>query len=594
VIVLDCETEEIIGNPLVNPPAVHGIAYLMPGHEPGYLHFRGEKANCKWSTVHDFLRDIWASSEPLLFHNAPFDLACIRAEFMGLKPPHWSRIHDTMFLCYLADPYALSLSLKPSAERYLGMAPEEQDTLTEWILAHVPEATRKTAGAYTVRAPLELISPYAIGDVVRTKALYDHLIDKVPEQAYNRERQIMPILMEASVRGLRVARPALEAALGRAQTALEAAGVRAGALLGVPNAALLTPSELADALQTAGKMSKIVLTPTGRVSTKKKVLTECVNDPDLLDLLRYCGSLDTCINTFMMPWLEHSAADGRLHPEWNQVRTTEKGRYGTRTGRLSCSNPNLQNVPTEFKFEIPAGLDPLPFLRQFLLPEEGHFWLKRDFASQEIRIAAHFEDGILLEAYRRNPSLDPHQMAKDLILKLTGQDFERKHVKITGFQIIYGGGPNAISENVGCSYGEAYNLKVAYFAAMPGIEQLSKEISAVGRSGEAITTWGGRKYYREISAKFPGKDFSYKLLNYLIQGSAADQTKQAIIEWYNPDAGDLLLATVHDEINISAPMDEWELYMERLKEIMNRDRLDCPMLSDGFVGANWHDLEACS
>jgi DNA polymerase I-like protein with 3'-5' exonuclease and polymerase domains len=190
--------------------------------------------------------------------------------------------------------------------------------------------------------------------------------------------------------------------------------------------------------------------------------------------------------------------------------------------------------------------------------------------------------------------MDPHQLTKDRIHDMLGLNFERKHVKITGFQIIYGGGVPAISSQVGCSQQEAAEFKAAYFAAMPGIKELSQDTSKRGRSGLSIKTWGGREYYREISAKFPTRDFSYKLLNYLIQGSAADQTKQAIIDWSKTRfLESRFLAAVHDEINISVPIDEWQVHMEHLKEVMNAPRGDCPFLSEGFVGANWHEIEAC-
>jgi DNA polymerase I-like protein with 3'-5' exonuclease and polymerase domains len=559
MIVLDTETEAIVGNPVVNPPVAHGLAYIVPGHEPGYLHWRTERANTKWSIVGDFLDQILNSDEPILFHNAPFDIAVLKAAF-PIAP--WDRltkerVHDTMFQLFLADPYAATLSLKPSADRYLGVAPEEQDRLTEWIVSHVPEATRKTAGAYIVRAPVELISPYAIGDVRRTLGIYEHLKDKVPQEAYDRERFLMPVLMKGSQRGIRVARGALEQALGRAQTALAAADNMVRATLQAPGLDVASGVCLVDACERIGlvKPDDWIRTPTGEKSTAKDNLEKVIPDQSLVDLLKYRASLSTCISTFMYNWLEMSAADGRLHPEWNQVRTHEEGkRYGTRTGRLSCSNPNLQNVPTEFDQAIPEGLPPLPFMREFLLPEEGHFWLKRDFSSQEIRIAAHFEDGPLLAAYQANPDLDPHQMAKEMILNMLGKDFDRKHVKITGFQIIYGGGANAISTNIGCSYSEAQGFKDAYLTAMPGIRELSKDTSRRGRAGLPITTWGGREYYREISTKYPNKDFSYKLLNYLIQGSAADQTKQCLVDWEaSRYPGSAFLATVHDEINISAP-----------------------------------------
>ena len=597
MITLDTETDPIEGNPVATPPAGHGLAYIVPGHAPGYLHWRTDRANTKWSAVCDFLHNILTSKEPLLFHNAAFDISVLKQEFPILP---WNlltpdRVHDTMFQLFLADPYAKSLSLKPSAQRYLGMAPDEKDVLTEWIVAHVPEATRKTAGAHVCKAPLELIAPYAIGDVERTLGIYNHLKDKTPQGPYDRERFLLPILMEGSKRGIRVNRPALEHALGVAQAALLAADDRVRTLLAAPALDVSSGSELAAACDAAGLVSEWILTPTGKQSTSKENLAKCIKDPNLISLLAYRSSISTCIGTFMLNWLEMSKRDGRLHPSWNQVRNYDDSNHksGTRTGRLSCSNPNLQNVPTEFEQAIPEGLPPLPFMRQFLLPEEGHIWLKRDFSSQEIRIAAHFEDGQLLEAYRSNPELDPHEMARVMIHDHTGKDFKRKHVKITGFQIIYGGGANAISLKIGCTYSQGQEFKDAYFTAMPGIKDLSKDTSLRGRNGEGIVTWGGRQYYREIDFKYPNRDFSYKLLNYLIQGSAADQTKQCIVDWDGSrPTGGAFLATVHDEVNISAPVDNWREHMAHLKEVMNADRLDCPMRSEGFTGGNWHEIEA--
>jgi DNA polymerase I-like protein with 3'-5' exonuclease and polymerase domains len=234
-------------------------------------------------------------------------------------------------------------------------------------------------------------------------------------------------------------------------------------------------------------------------------------------------------------------------------------------------------------------------MRQFLLPEEGQVWCKRDYNGQELRIAAHFEEGPLLAAYQADPNLDPHQMAKDMILQMLGKDFSRKHTKIAGFQIIYGGGANAISKGVGCSYEQGVEFKEAYFVAMPGIKELSRDTNSRGKSGLPITTWGGRTYFKEPSKLIKGRmaDFSYKLLNYLIQGSAADQTKDAIIRWHREDPNATFLVQVYDEICIGADAENWQPEMARLKRIMEEPLTDCPMLTEGFVGANWHDLSKC-
>lgn len=581
-IAVDFETEEIKGNPVWHPPKPCGVAIYEKGHEAVY--------------TNDFsvLERFWGR-RPMVFHNAPFDLRVAEA-WLGLPLPSWDLVHDTQYLLFLDDPYSRSMGLKPAAERYLGMPNDEQNDLVDWIVANVPGSTRKTAGAYISLAPEHLVAPYAKGDVIRTLGLYEKLHPNTVAGPYDRERQLSPILVRASQRGIRVSRAALEEDTEKCLAAIEEADARICAKLG-RDINVGSDAELAAALDMAGMVTEWVLTPTGRRSVSKKNIMGRIKDKELEDLIAYRNTMVTCTSTFMQGWLGFSEEDGRLHPEWNQVRDADgKNSSGTRTGRLSCSNPNMQNIPNTLDLPVPEGLPPLPNLRTYLLPEEGHLWLKRDFSSQEVRIAAHFEDGELLQAYRANPRLDPHEMARQMILDITGMDFPRKHVKITGFQILYGGGPNAISGQVGCTYNEAAVLQQAYFGAMPGLRELSEGTKRRGRNGMPIRTWGGRMYYVEPPKLIKGRmrSFEYKLLNYLIQGSAADQTKQCIIDWdhmYNQDA--VFLATVHDEINISAPVDVWEREMRGLRRAMDQDYFDCPMMSEGFVGFNWAEMRAC-
>ena len=415
---------------------------------------------------------------------------------------------------------------------------------------------------------------------------------------YDRERRLMPILVDATIRGVRVDREALAGMISLYEEAVEAAGARVRAALAAPTLNIGSGKELAQALDRAGAVTHPVFTSKGNRSVKREVLEETINDPELKACIIYHNAIQKCLSDFIRKWYEFSADDSRVHPNWNQVRSRDDfgGGKGARTGRLSCDHPNLQNPPNEYTIEVPEGLPEPPVLRTVFLPEEGHVWLKRDFSGQEVRIAAHFEDGVLLTAYVQNPSLDPHGMAQEMIKTLTGLQFERKHVKITAFQIIYGGGPNAVSGQVGCTYEEARQLIDAYLKAFPGIAQLQRDTKRRGYSGLYIRTWGGRKYYTEPS-KFVEKfgremSFEYKLLNYLIQGSAADQTKQCIIDWYDRKRpADLFLATVHDEINISVPEQDWEEGMTILREAMDQNLFDVPMRSEGFMGYNWADIK---
>lgn len=622
-ITIDFETEAIVGNPIINPPKPVGVAVWVPGHEPTYLawgHPTGN--NCEKSAAAEYLEKIIKlSTAPLLFHNAGFDLSVLDRHFpnqaytFAQLPEYpqwgWQRIHDTVYLLFLADPYAATLSLKPSAVRYLGMEATEQESVYDWILSHVSGATRKNAGAYISQAPGDLVGKYAVGDVVRTRRLFDLLHAKIVtegmENAYDRERRLFPTTLYGTRRGIRIDRTTLEHHTTVYGKCLDICEQRLSDRLGISRDGLDSDQSLADSLERAGAVTEWVLTKTGKRSMSKDNMKIVLSDVKIM--MDYRSGLLTCINTFMKPWLEFSKHDGRLHPNWNQVKQYREGgnwadKKGTQTGRLSSDSPNFQNVPTEFTdsagnpLPVPEGLHSLPQLRQYCLPEEGHVWIKRDFSSQEIRILAHFEDGSLCEAYKGNPELDPHQMARELAQTLTGILYARKDIKITSFSIIYGSGVNGLSVQLKRPYEEAYAIKEAYLIAMPGVRNLMRDVQRRGRSGQAVKTWGGRVYYAEPPKEVAGRvwDFSYKLLNYLIQGSAADQTKESIIDWNNNHrqaSGVIFLATVHDEINLSAPQDSWNEDMKELKLAMNADRFDVPMLSEGFMGKNWADLETC-
>lgn len=607
-ITIDFETEAINGNPIIHPPRPVGVAIWDSGSEPAYLAWGHPSGNnCTERDGVRRLESILYGDRPLLFHNAGFDVSVLN-RLIGSNWLDWERIHDTMYLLFLADPYAATLSLKPSADRYLGMAATEQNLLHEWILKNVPGSTAKTAGAFISRAPADIVAPYAVGDVIRTRKLFDLLHAQIAtdgmEPAYDRERRLFPIVYRGTKRGIRIDRATLahhEYVYGECLKIAE--GRLITALGGNPDV-LEHDNLLCDALDKLGAVKEWTLTPTGKRSMAKGNLK--ISDPNIKMLMEYRGALTTCLQTFMRPWLALSATDGRLHPNWNQVKQYREGggvdaKKGTQTGRLSSDSPNFQNIPSEFTYKdgtllaVPAGLHPLPVMRRYCLPEPGHLWLKRDFSSQEIRILAHFEDGSLCQAYRDNIDLDPHEMARDLISKMIGFMYARKSVKITGFSIIYGTGANGLSLQLECPYIEAKTLKDAYLEAMPGVRDLMQDVQRRGRSGQPVRTWGGRVYYVEPSKIIDGRlrDFAYKLLNYLIQGSAADQTKQSIIDW-DDDRGvdDIFLATVHDEVNISAPAKSAKVSMARLKVAMELPRFDVPFASEGFCGENWADMEA--
>lgn len=627
-IVVDFETDPIEPRPDY-PPKPVGVSIKWPGKKAHYYawgHYTGGN-NCTIEDGKRALLEVWGSGQRILFQNNKFDID-VGETHMGLPRLPWERYDDTLFLLFLHDPHASELSLKPSAERILGMAPEERDAVEEWIWANrkrlVEEFgidrykdskgkalinSRKKVGAFIAYAPGDVVEPYANGDCDRADGLFKYLwpriVDRGMEEAYDRERELMPILLDNERVGVRVDLRTLRKDIKLFTPAKEAADAWLRKRLKTPDLNLDSDEEVAEALSRA----KIVndeawtLTATGNRSvSKKNLLPEHYRDKRVASAFGYRNRLATCLNMFMLPWERQASArpDRHISTNWNQVRGAD---YGTRTGRPSTTNPNFLNLSKSWYdkddgYVHPAflGANELPLVRQYILPDDGGVFCHRDYNGQELRLLGHFEDDALMQAYQEDPNIDIHDHVRQLIEDIAGLKYHRTQVKITNFRRIYGGGAPATANALNVPMEIAKQLLAAHGKALPGVQSLSKSITALSKSGEPITTWGGRQYYVEEPRydKRYGRHmtYEYKLLNYLIQGSAADVTKEAILRYHRErKRTGRFLVTVYDEINVSAPKADVAPEMAILKEAMESIECDVFMLSDGKIGPNWASLK---
>lgn len=603
---IDFETEAIERRPEY-PPKPVGVAidkrYYSWGHPTGN--------NCDKRDGQRALQAAYKSGEDILFQNGKFDVD-VAEQHMGLAVPSWERIHDTLFLLFLHDPHARNLSLKPSAERILGMAPEERDVVRDWLVDHkIVKKKQKDWGAHISKAPGNVVGPYAIGDNTRTGRLFAKLYPEIQRrgmmQAYDRERRLMPILLRNEREGVCVNVELLERDVKRYTHSLDFADNWLRKRLRSPNLNVDSDREVAAAFERADVVREWKLTKTGQNSVSKKNLTlDMFADKKVASVYGYRNRLATCLRMFMEPWLLQAlATGGRIHTSWNQVRQNHgaEQQAGARTGRLS-STPNFQNIPKTFEdrgdgYVHPKFLPqllPLPLLRMYLLPDgRGQVWGHRDYSQQELRILAHYEDGDLLAAYLANPKLDVHGIVHRGIADILHLNFIRTRVKNFVFQNIYGGGVPAVCEALGCDPATAKRVINVLMQVLPGYGDLKDAVMDRGRAGEDIRTWGGRQYYTEephyVEKYNRFMTFEYKLLNYLIQGSAADCTKEALIRYdAHPKRNSRMLLTVHDEINCSMPKRGMRQEMKVLQEVMQSVEFDLPMLSEGKYGPNWGTL----
>lgn len=612
---IDFEAESIEGRPNY-PPKPVGVSIKLPGKKSQYFAWgHPEGNNCSKADAVRNLKAVWKPGQPTLFFNGKFDVD-VAETHLGLKRLPATDIDDAMFIMFLRDPHARKLDLKGLAERFLGEPPDERDELKEWIMANVrdPLTGKKPKpsewGAYISHAPGDIAGRYANGDTDRTWGLFKDSWDYVINEhdmlgAYQREQKVMPLFLDNERIGIRIDVKRLRKDVLAYSAALLAADAWLRKRLKAPHLELDNDAQVLDALLKAGMVreDQLALTPTGRYSISKKTLTpDLYKDPRVASAFGYRNRLTTCLKMFMLPWLRQAEArgDGRISTNWNQVRG-ERG--GTRTGRPSTTDPNFLNISKSWDNNDDGYLHPeflkvlgLPLVRRYLLPDEGELWLHRDYNGQELRLLAHFEDGPLLEAYQANPWLDVHQHVSDLIEEKTGKGFGRKQVKIANFRIVYGGGAPATASGIGCSIEEAKDLLAAHGAALPSIKGrggLAEETKNIGKRGDCLFTWGGRAYYVEPPSfnKKHGRHmtYEYKLLNYLCQGSAADVTKQAMINYdEHPKRKGRFLVQVYDELNVSGQKSEMPVLRDAME--MVTEQLDVPMLSEGKDGKTWGDL----
>lgn len=622
VTVIDFETLPIEARPAY-PPQPVGMSIKCPEDKKAKYYAWGHPTenNCTKAEACRVLRGVWGGSSPLLFHHAKFDVDVAQTH-MGCGPIVWERVHDTMFLLFLYDPHAPDFKLKPASERILALAPEEQDAVKNWIFEHKRqiaqvhgyEFTPSKWGGAIAYAPGKLVGAYANGDVDRTLGLFKHcwprICDRGMQGAYDRERELLPILLENERVGMRVDLPKLRRDIGIYDKALVAADLWLQRRLSSKELNLDNDNEVAEALSRSGVINDDAwtLTATGKRSvSKKNLLPEMYNDPRVAAAFGYRNRLTTCLKMFMIPWERQAGArpDGHISTNWNQVRQSGGGKdpSGTRTGRPSCNDPNFLNLSKTWDDKNDGYLHPsfvreipeLPLVRSYILPDKGEVFLHRDFNGQELRILGHYEDGALMAAYLENPRMDVHEHVRDLIEETTGLKYFRTQVKITNFRRIYGGGAPATASALNVDIESAKRLLAAHGKALPGVKDLSDQIKAISKGGDPIITWGGREYYVEppkYDERFKrNMTYEYKLLNYLIQGSAADATKEAIIRYArDPRKVGRFLVTVYDEINASAPKAAVKQEMEVLRQNMEGLEFDVPMLSDGKTGLNWGAL----
>ena len=339
---------------------------------------------------------------------------------------------------------------------------------------------------------------------------------------------------------------------------------------------------LFDQLKLDAKAKK---SKTGQYSTSEEVLLGLKGKHEVVGMILEYRELKKLISTYI------AALPTYINPETGKIHTTYNQTV-TATGRLSSSNPNLQNLPIRSE----RG----QLIRQAVIPDEGCLFLSADYSQIELRLMAHFsQDPHMVEAFRSGQ--DVHAATAAKIFGVTIEEVtkeQRRQAKTANFGIIYGISAFGLAQQLDCSRSEAKALIDGYFAAFPGvIDYIERQKELARQQGYAVTLFGRKRYLPDIvSHNATVRSFAERnAVNSPIQGTAADIIKMAMVGISNRLKAEGLQAKmimqVHDELNFNVPVNE----VDRVKEIVvsemqNVVHLTVPLIADCGVGTNW--LEA--
>ena len=328
--------------------------------------------------------------------------------------------------------------------------------------------------------------------------------------------------------------------------------------------------------------SKAKKSKNGQYSTSEEVLLALKPKHLVVGMILAYRELKKLISTYI------SALPTYINPETGKIHTTYNQTV-TATGRLSSSNPNLQNLPIRSE----RG----QLIRQAVIPDEGCLFLSADYSQIELRLMAHFsQDPHLVEAFRSGQDVHAATAAKifNVPIEQVTKD-QRRQAKTANFGIVYGISAFGLAQQLDCSRAEAKALIDGYFAAFPGvIDYIERQKQLAREQGYAVTLFGRKRYLPDIlSHNATVRSFAERnAVNSPIQGTAADIIKMAMVTIHRRLKEEGLKAQmimqVHDELNFNVPVSEVDRVREIVvSEMQNVVHLTVPLIADCGVGANW-------
>ena len=604
---------------IIGKGEVVGIAVAVDGWKGYYPIAHGEGPNMDRKKVLDWFKDVCKSPATKLFHNAMYDVCWIRnlgIQINGL-------ILDTMIAASLIDENRFQYSLNSLSWVYLKQGKNEA------LLNKAAKERGLDPKADMWRLPAQEVGSYAEKDAELTLKLWQHLkkiiIEDDLQDIFNLETDLFPCLVDMRHLGVRVD-------IERANQLKTALAVKEENLIQQIKIDTGVDTQIWAARSIEKVFQKLKLPYDRTEKTDSPSFTKNFiskhNNPTVL-MIAEARKINKVRTTFIDTILTHEHK-GRIHADINQIRSDDGG---TVTGRFSYSNPNLQQIPAR---DPETG----PLIRSLFIPEEGCKWGTFDYSQQEPRLVAHYalrfglpSAQVIADSYLEDPTTDFHQIVADMA------QIDRKEAKTINLGLFYGMGKAKLQNELNVTKEKSDELFLTYHNKVPFVKQLMNKIMNASQAKGQIKTLLGRrcrfpKYepvlrgsdwgtfvpaedherMEELKAMGPflkdsedkiitDKDgnkrknywhgnptrraFTYKALNKLIQGSAADMTKKAMVNLYKE--GILGHIQIHDELDFSIESQE---QADKIKEIMEQAvDLEVPNKVDYESGPNWGEIK---
>lgn len=476
----------------------------------------------------------------------------------------------------LLDAYARSYSLDTLSLKYGHVGKHDQEII-EWCNAR---GLKGPPQKHLYLMPFEIVERYALGDVEETDNVYlaqeSELKAQGLEQILGIEMGLLPLLLQMRKQGIRVneqRRQSVSEELTQGYYSTLRAFEKKYSCAGVN---INSGGDLLEIFKAHD--IPVIYTAKGNASFSKESLA--LIDHEITKEIEEIRGYKTVINNFVNGSLVDYQVDGRIHANFQPMRSDD---HGTVTGRFACLDPNLQQIPAKKEKHGDQ-------IRDILIPEEDCWYGAPDYSQIEYRILMHFASGPGAEEVRQmfinNPKTDYHQVVVDM----TGLD--RKHAKNFNFGSIYCMGKDTMRKKFGFSVELCDTLTEQYYGMMPFIKPTRSAIINTAKKRSYLRTVLGRR--ARVSPEIKAQGGEYKLVNYLIQGSAADVMKKGMYDAYNAGVFDVLMPhiTVHDELGVSVPktVEGIEAYKELVHVMESCITLDVPLRVDCDLGNSFGDL----